>query len=213
MNGCFPVSRTLGVARIFEAPDDLLRVGLGEHHIPGGPVPHLAGVALVLVDPQPVRDAGELLVGCPPVVLGRAGPLGAPRDAQDAPVAEGPGRKEEGALADPVEVSVRVERDAALLLDGATETGVRVVLRLRQARHQPQVSSSSAIDQLYTRHGIRWPMIVPRPEASVRPSERLPYRIGAMRTSKNSVMAKFAERLFYEVRLQRCNIARPRSNA
>ena len=45
--GYFPVR----VASGFEAPDDMVRVSLGEHHVPGDPVPHLAGVALVLVDP------------------------------------------------------------------------------------------------------------------------------------------------------------------
>jgi hypothetical protein len=45
--GYFPV----GVAGGFEATDDVIRVGLREHHVPGDPVPHLAGVALVLVDP------------------------------------------------------------------------------------------------------------------------------------------------------------------
>ena len=46
-SGCFPA----GITGVFEGPDDVVRVGLREHHVPSDPVPHLAGVALMLVDP------------------------------------------------------------------------------------------------------------------------------------------------------------------
>jgi uncharacterized protein len=50
--GYFPV----GVASGFEAPDDVICVGLGEHHVPGDPVPHLYSMGAAVAVMAAARD-------------------------------------------------------------------------------------------------------------------------------------------------------------